>query len=140
MPIDVIVLQCCSNWRERFARGRESVPHDFAENGVVFADVVPSAINKAPPRRRVSPHRAQRRSYRKCGIAVESAEGAGLIVLGSEGDNEDEHPEESPCRAFHSVLLPEAIARDCTTRLGHERLAAKLASATHARSSRDNSP
>ena len=95
---------------------------------VVFADVVPSAINKAPPRRRVTPHRAQRRSYRKCGIAVESAEGAGLIALGLEGDNEDEHQEESPCRAFHSLLLSEAIVRDCTTTLGHERLAAKLAS------------
>ena len=128
MPVDVIVLWCCSNWRERFARGRESVPHDFAENGVVFADVVPGAINKAPPRRRVSPHRAQRRSYRKCGIAVESAEGAGLIALGSEGDNEDEHPEESPCCAFHSLLLSEATVRDCTATLGHERLAGKLAS------------
>ena len=126
--MDVIVLQRCSNWRERFARGRESVPHDFAENGVVFADVVPSAINKAPPRRRVSPHRAQRRSYRKCGIAVESAEGAGLIALGSEGDNEDEHPEKSPRRAFHNLLLSEGNVRDCTATPGHERLAGKLAS------------
>jgi predicted Fe-S protein YdhL (DUF1289 family) len=48
--------------------------------------------------------------------------------LGSEGDNEDEHPEESPCRAFHSLLLSEATVRDCTATLGHERLAWKLAS------------
>ena len=105
MPIDVIVLQRCSNWRERLPGGREFVPHDFAENGVAFADVVPNSINNAPPRRRVTPHRAQRRSYRKCGIAVESAEGAGLIALGSEGDNEDEHPEESPCRALHGGIF-----------------------------------
>lgn len=51
MPIDVIVLQRCSNWRERFPRGRECVPHDFAENGVAFVDIVPNAINKGPPAR-----------------------------------------------------------------------------------------
>ena len=51
MPIDVIVLQRCSNWRERLPGGREFVPHDFAENGVAFADIVPNAINKAPPAR-----------------------------------------------------------------------------------------
>jgi len=104
MPIDIIVLRCNPNWCERLTCGIESVPHDFAHNGVAFADVVSCAINKAPRRRRITPHRAQRRGHRKCGIAVKPAKRTRLRALSSRGDNVDQHPYDNPCGAFHNFV------------------------------------